>query len=118
MKTMLWNEMFWRIFWDSWLRHKIQHGDSIKEFDNEDYINKIYKKIFDYCNAKFNLNIDTSIINSWRNPFGNKKGSYYQLFAENTDLIDLGSINTLKLPTIDWLELNWYTWSSIDLVNY
>ena len=75
------------------MRHKIQHGDFIKDFNEEDYVNLIYKKILVYFNNEYCLNLNLDVVSPQRHFYWNLE--YVRLFLKpkddtiNVDLRDI-----------------------------
>lgn len=110
MKSILSWKLYNKIFWTDWLRHKIQHWDSIDKFYWENYIDIIYKKILEYLNITYNLWINLDIINPQRHFYWNRE--YTQVFLKprnnniDIDLIYFNKENIRFNNDSDFVLLN------------
>lgn len=80
MKLILWWKLYDKVFWNNWLRHKIQHWDSIDKFYWDNYVDILYKKILEYLNLTYDLWINLNIVNPQRHFFWNRE--YTQVYLE------------------------------------
>jgi hypothetical protein len=93
MKKILWGSYMDKIFWDDWLRHKVQHWDYIHKYKDENFVDLIYKKILEFFNKSYSLNLDTDIMSPQRHFFENK--SFLKCFLKPSNIsqkIDLRDI--------------------------
>lgn len=109
MKKILWNEDFDKIFWVWWLRHSIQHWDSLEKFKNINYYDIIYSKIIKYFNNKYWLNISENVKFPQRNFDWNYSISNLLLKTSDKEKIDLKflleNISDLKLINEKWYDV-------------
>ncbi len=87
MKKILGWKLLQTIFWESWLRHKIQHGESISNFYDKDYVAIIYEKILLFLNEEYDLSLDMTILYPQRHYYGNSEYLIYPYRLKNVGKI-------------------------------
>lgn len=119
MKKVLWHDLYNKIYWLSWIRHKLFHGKKIDQSEN--FVEMIYGKIRDYCNQKYDGLINSNVQHPWRNPFWNKKWWVFHLEVNSDAGIELKFLLEIsnELPKLEGIEFKkndfTYVWHKIDV---
>ncbi len=110
MIKILWSKNFNDLFWNGWLRHKIDHWDDISSFFLKmseewiDYLAVIYNKIIIYINSIYNISINTNIILPQRHPFWNIEYSW-NFYIPNKINIQINLLDCVNLDEKNGYEL-------------